>query len=101
MEATIVARREVANDPEGLCPVYEYVVEVHPETGAAFRAEAHEPMIATDFQHPREGDVVGVELDPKTNKVRFDKSDPRLSRKVQEQAEKAAELARFKDELAN
>lgn len=99
VEGAIIARQEVANDPQGQCPVFKYVVELRLPDGPATRVEVHEPAIATDFRHPSEGETVGFELDVKSGKVRFDKSDPRLSRKAHETAEKRAEQLRFEQQL--
>jgi hypothetical protein len=66
--------------------VDSYVVDVQPTEGEPFRAEV-EPggfnhgllhVESSKFRHPQEGEVVSVEYDPASRKVRFDMSDPAL-----------------------
>jgi hypothetical protein len=83
-KATVVAQTIDGSANQGID--YKYVVEVRPEGGEPFRAEAKLPTIAVDFKEPRVGDVVGVEFHAKSHKVRFDKSDPQLSFKAYEAA---------------
>jgi hypothetical protein len=54
------------------------------------------PNLALDFREPVVGDVVRVLIDPKSGKVKFDKSDPRISLK----AARAQEQARFAEAAA-
>src|SRR5207248_2016913 len=63
-----------------------YVVDVQPMEGEPFRAEV-EPggfnhgllhVESSKFRHPVEGEIVSVEYDPASSKVRFDMSDPAL-----------------------
>jgi Short C-terminal domain len=58
--------------------LHEWVADVRPPTGEAFRTTIPTPGFSTDFRHPDVGDVVSVVIDHH-GKVRFDKSDPRLS----------------------
>ena len=56
---------------------YAYVVEVHPAGGEPFRAELVQPEMGPRFGFPQEGDVIGVRVDPKSQKVKWDHHDPR------------------------
>jgi hypothetical protein len=91
----IVDKRAVHTSGDGMATVYEFVVEVTPASGEAFRAKAGEPHIAMDFMDPSVGDTVGIEYDPKSHDVRFDKDDPQLSWK----AHKKAKSSTFDDVL--
>ena len=89
-EGVVVAVKEKFRTGTAMTALYEYVVEVHPANGEpAFRSKVKTPYIATDFLAPSKGDTVGVEFEEKSRKVRFDKSDPRLSGKARRRAEKA------------
>jgi hypothetical protein len=74
----------------------EWVADVRPLHGQAFRAVIQTPNLALDFREPVVGDVVRVLIDPKSGKVKFDKSDPRISLK----AARAQEQARFEEAAA-
>jgi hypothetical protein len=94
---------------EGVPGSYDtgYVVDVQPTDGAPFRAKVDPAghhigsftIESFDFKHPNEGDVVSLEYDPDTKKVRFDMSDPALHRKASREAESAAAHARYEDAL--
>jgi hypothetical protein len=60
----------------------DYVVDVQPADGPLFRAKVSSPRILGDFRPPTPGAVVGVEYDPKSHEVRFDKDDPAFSMKA-------------------
>jgi len=78
----------------------EYVVEVHPQGGAPFRADVKK-WYAVGFWPPTVGDTVGVEYDPKSHAVRFDKSDRRTNMLAKTPAsEKAQQDQAFNDALA-
>lgn len=82
-EATIVASLPTYTG-DGTTVSYEYVADVRPASGdPAFRATLKEPRILIDFWRPNIGDVVSV-LVKSTDKVKFDKDDPRLSAKAVE-----------------
>jgi len=75
----------------------EFVVEVHPPHGQAFRAKAtHHFLRFTHF--PQVGDVISVKYHPKSQEVELDlKDDVRYGvkrLKQQEQAERQAAQAR-------
>ncbi|MCW2747307.1 MAG: hypothetical protein JWP10_449 [Nocardioidaceae bacterium] len=70
--------KKVSVTEHGNAITREFVVEVKPSEGAVFRAEVPEGRYA-DFWHPKIGQSVKVEIDPKSGKVRFDKSDLGLS----------------------
>lgn len=63
----------------------EFVVEVVPAQAQAqaYRATVPEGRYA-DFWAPRNGQRVGLEIEAKSGKVRFDKADPGLSFKEHE-----------------
>src|SRR5262245_20852900 len=75
----------------------EFVLEVRPPTGQAFRAKATHHFIRFTH-HPKEGDVVNVKYDPKSLEVSLDlKGDIRYGEerlKHDEQAERQAGKAR-------
>ena len=76
---------------------YEFVLEVHPPTGQAFRAKTRHHFL-TFTPHPEVGDVVNVKYDPKSLEVELDlKDDIRYGEKGlhhKQQAERQAEQAR-------
>ena len=81
-QAVVVDKRTVKTTGDGMVTIYEYVVDVTTASGEVFRAKAEEPRIATDFLSPSIGQAVGVEYEPDSHKVRFDKSDPSVSLKA-------------------
>ncbi|MEY9964192.1 hypothetical protein ABIA33_002234 [Streptacidiphilus sp. MAP12-16] len=81
---------------QGLNNLREWAADVHPVNGQPFRAVLQTPNLALDFREPGVGDVVRVLIDPKSGKVKFDKSDPRISLK----AARAREQAHFEDAAA-
>lgn len=86
-EGTVVATRIAGTSGDGTVSTTEFVVEVRTPDGETFRAKVGEPRIVNDFKSPIVGAVARVEFDPKSRKVRFDKSDPRLSWKAYEKAQ--------------
>jgi hypothetical protein len=84
-QGTVVDRRSAKTTGDGMVTIYEYVVDVRTAQGELFRAQVDEPRIATNFRAPSVGDVVAVEIDEGSHKVRFDKDDPALSMKAQKQ----------------
>jgi hypothetical protein len=86
MQGTIVAAQVVRTTGDGMVSIREYAVDVRTPEGEVFRARVHEPRLAMDFLPPAVGAVVGVEVDPRTRQVRFDKDDPTLSSKAAKQA---------------
>ena len=90
-EATII---KVANVPVHKHDRYthnEYVVEVRLAGEKPFRAKLGQPETGPRFGFPNEGQVVGVEVRPKSRKVKWDHSDPR-SFKLDKVDEQQAEL---------
>jgi hypothetical protein len=79
-EATIIARNPRAQ-AAGYEPNYDFVLDVRPSTGSPLRVTIHEGFTAPagGFRNPSVGEVVGVLYDPKSQRVKFDNSDPRLS----------------------
>jgi hypothetical protein len=76
-----------------------YVVDVQPVDGEPFRAEV-EPggfnhgllhVESSKFRHPVEGEIVSVEYDPASRKVRFDMSDPALVKQTSAERNAAAQ----------
>jgi len=85
--ARIVAVHVKTTTGDGLVSIREFAADVTPASGApTFRALIQEPRIATDFWAPSEGDLVRVQADVRRAKARFDKDDPRISAKAQEEA---------------
>jgi hypothetical protein len=85
--AKIVAVHIKSTTGDGLVSIREFAADVTPTSGApTFRALIQEPRIATDFWAPGEGDIVRVQVDVRRTKARFDKDDPKLSAKAQEQS---------------
>lgn len=84
-----------------------YVVDVEPPDGQPFRAEVQPAghyigsfgVESPNFKHPNEGDVVSLEYDPESKKVRFDMSDPALQEKASRDARDAATHARYEEAL--
>lgn len=77
-------------DNAGTSTTREFVVEVTTAGGEVFRSAVKTPRNAGDFKDPRIGAAVKVEFDPKSRKVRFDKSDESLSMKADERARRAS-----------
>ena len=96
-EATIVLVNIKRVSSDGLTPTREWAADVKKADGTVFRAKIDEPRWVTDFWPPDAGAVVKVEVDPKTNAVRFDtKSDPMLTMKGREKAQADAFNAALK-----
>ena len=83
-----VAKAKVYDDA-GTSITREFVVEVRPPAGEAFRATVGPPR-SSDFLDPRVGADVKVEFDAQSGDVRFDMSDESISLKAHERAAKAA-----------
>ncbi|HEY4347496.1 MAG TPA: hypothetical protein VGM80_07890 [Gaiellaceae bacterium] len=86
-KATIIQTR--IKPHRGSDPFYgvqEYIADVTTPDGETFRTGIDDPNLMLDFWQPLVGDVVSVEVDPKSRKVKFDKSDPQLSIKARKQA---------------
>jgi hypothetical protein len=79
---TIIAKQIVKSDSQGRAISSDFVVDVQPPDGELFRAKVSSPRILLDFRSPTPGAVVGVEYDPKSRAVRFDKDDPALRMKA-------------------
>lgn len=90
-EATIVLVHVKRVSSDGLTPTREWAADVRLRDGRVVRAKIDEPSWVTDFWPPDAGDVVKVQVDPKSGAVRFDvKNDPRLSMKGRERLEAEA-----------
>jgi hypothetical protein len=77
--AKIVAKKfKESGDRSG---VWEYVADVTPRSGSAFRAELKQPPFMSRLVWLQEGEVVSVLADVAHQKAKFDKSDPRVSGK--------------------
>jgi hypothetical protein len=89
----------VASRDHGL-GLMEYVIEVHPDGGEPFRTDMKR-FYSSGFWPPIVGQTVGVEYDPKSHAVRFDKSDSRTNVLARPSgAEKAQQDQAFDDALA-
>jgi hypothetical protein len=62
---------------------YEYVADITPSSGSAFRAKLKQPPFMSHVVRLSEGDVVQVLADVKHQRAKFDRSDPRVSGKGQ------------------
>ncbi len=61
--------------------VWEYVADITPESGPAFRAKLSQPPLMDHVVWLHEGDVVQAFADVKHQSAKFDRSDPRVSGK--------------------
>ena len=97
-QATVLYAQDVTGNWEDRYHVkVEFVLEVHPPNGQAFRAKAtHHFILFTHY--PQVGDVVNVKYNPKNQEVELDlKDDIRYGEKGlkhQQQAERQAAQAR-------
>lgn len=96
-EATILQVHIKKTSGDGLVSIREFAAEVRPGSGDVFRAKIDEPRWTMDFFPPSVRDVVKVEFDAKSGTVRFDMSDPTLSFKAHEKAEKDAFAASLRN----
>jgi hypothetical protein len=89
-EATIVLVNIKHYSGSGMTATREWAADVRKANGTVVRAKIDEPRIATNFWAPVAGDVVKVEVDAKSGKVRFDMDDPKVNAKARLRAEKDA-----------
>jgi hypothetical protein len=82
-QATIVASRVKSTTGDGMVSTREFVADVQVGSEPLFRAVVQIPTIATNFWDPSVGDSVGVLVERKSRKVKFDKSDPALNAATQ------------------
>ena len=75
-EATIVESEFVPVHKGDIHSHDVYVVEVRPAGEAAFRAKLSQPETG-HFAFPKPGDVIRVKCRPKSQKAKWDHSDPR------------------------
>jgi hypothetical protein len=61
--------------------VWEYVADVTPASGSAFRTSLKQPPLQNHVVRLQEGEVVPVLADAKRQRAKFDTSDPRISGK--------------------
>jgi hypothetical protein len=80
--ATIVAVHIKSTTGDGMVSRREYAADVVLGERAPTRVLLQEPMFTTNFWPPDVGDVVRVDVDLKSGKVKFDKSDPKISAKA-------------------
>jgi hypothetical protein len=77
-EGTIVEVRVQPGHKDPFMAPKVYVVDVRPSAGDPFRAEVQfSSHDIVGFYQPDAGDVTGFRVDQKSNKVEFDRSDPR------------------------
>ncbi len=76
VEATIVEAELVPVHKGDRYSHNVYVVEVRPAGQAPFRAKLAQPETG-HFAFPERGHVIGVRCQPKSQKVKWDHSDPR------------------------
>jgi hypothetical protein len=72
---------------------YEYVADVSPASGGAFRTKLKQPPFMSHVVRLVEGDVVDVLADVKHQDAKFDRSDPKVSGKVQRSGKDAFDAA--------
>lgn len=89
-EATIVLVNIKHVSSDGGTLTREWAADVRKADGTVVRAKIDEPRWAVDFWPPLVGDVLKVEVEAKSGKVRFDMDDPKLSIKAHERAKKDA-----------
>ena len=77
-QATIVMAHEKRTTRDGKVVAMEYIADVHPSSGAPFRATIPELNLLNGFLSPRVGMTVSVLV--KGVKAKFDKDDPQLNR---------------------
>jgi hypothetical protein len=63
--------------------VWEYVADVTPASGEAFRTTLKQPPFMSHVVQLREGEIVNVLADLKAQHAKFDRADPRISGKGQ------------------
>ena len=61
--------------------VWEYVADVTPATGEAFRTTLKQPPFMSHVVWLQQGEVVNVLADVKAQRAKFDRSDPRVTGK--------------------
>ena len=89
-EATIVLVNTKYVSGSGMTSIQEWAADVRKADGTVVRAKIDEPRIATNFWAPVVGDVVKVEVDAKSGKVRFDMDDPKVNAKARKRAKEDA-----------
>jgi hypothetical protein len=77
--ATIVAKK--FKESSNTSGVYEYVADIQPASGPAFRTRLTQPTLMSHVVRLSEGDTVQVLADVKHQEAKFDKSDPKVSGK--------------------
>ena len=84
-QGTVVDSRIIGYTPVsagyGELARHEFIVDVRKADGSAFRTTVAEPR-SGKIVPPKIGATVRVEVDRKTQKVRFDESDPSINTKV-------------------
>jgi hypothetical protein len=85
-EGTIVDSRITKFTPDGPgwdeTPLHEFVVDVRMPDGTEFRTTVEEPRNGK-VMPPKIGAIVQVQVDAKSQQVRFDEHDPTINTKVQ------------------
>jgi len=89
-EATIVLVNIKHVSGSGSTVTQEWAADVRKADGTVVRAKIDEPRLAINFWAPVVGDVVKVEVDAKSGKVRFDMDDPKLSARAHHRAKEDA-----------
>ncbi|MGV8883729.1 MAG: hypothetical protein ACOH19_16395 [Rhodoglobus sp.] len=84
----LVHIKRVSSD--GLTLTREWAADVTRSDGSVVRAQIDEPRWVTDFWPPDAGDRVLVLVNSRNGKVRFDMTDPQLSLKGRDKAERDA-----------
>lgn len=85
-EATIVLVNIKSVSGSGMTTIHEWAADVRKADGTVVRAKIDEPRFGMNFWAPVKGDVVKVEVDAKSGKVRFDMDDPKVNAKAHKRA---------------
>jgi hypothetical protein len=91
VEGRVVATEVAVETAAGYEDRLRYLVDLQPRGGAAVRVTLEEPkFIRGGFSQPSVGDPISVLFDPKSQKAKFDTSDPRINLSRHQDADQAA-----------
>ena len=91
VEGRVVATEVATETAAGYEDRLRYLVDIQPTGGSPVRVRLEEPkFIRGGFAQPGVGAVISVLYDPKSQKAKFDTSDPRINLSTQQSASDAA-----------
>lgn len=91
VDGKVVATEVAVETAAGYEDRLRYAVDIQRPDGSAQRVTLEEPkFIRGGFAQPGVGDVVGVLVDPKSQKAKFDTADPRINLGAQQAAGRAS-----------